>query len=756
MTVKRTPPGGWKSTATTDEHENIPGKDPGESRRWLFSGSGRTSAILIDADSEGSASESTAIDTVEGNYEDVKDTAQTDNTQDTTQTGAVKRRQLGSPNSTNTTPVRDDGKRIKESTTPEVTQTTRTTKSKKHAYTVPIHLPIRSLPSAIHATKILAKELHGLCEQYTNTKVEIKTVSEALDTVAHAFGTHYSEETEHTEQQTDTTVNNLTAQIKNLETQNATLLALIEEYKTNEEENRREQTNTTCTKCNQILDKERQETLRQEKLTSEIQTALNNTPSDEEIAQIAEKEWPQTLYQHTTLVNKNILEPTRTRILLLTDKYDKDLETIEQMNTQFTSASTIYKRLKPGTIVTLHNSVDVEYAEDTDTEMDDDFEKPPRSLIVGKITDNPENTEFIRMMKKLTDKAMKLQTDEPPAIYLSGDRGIPTLRKALEAVCRQIDLKIHIYTKYTHDAQQKKDDLRNFESKSKTVYIKVADGRSYADTVVGLRGHIDQTRAGVKIKGFNKTADGNVAIRLAEISKGGAQTLADDITRGTNAQTRIRHHSAAMTVILRDLDPLLSREQIEEGVREIAQALPDTTIRAQDPRCSPQGTWSSLVTLPAPLARELIERRRLLLGYRSCRVEEWLQVPRCFNCQMTGHLAKDCKNDRVADIRCYRCGEVGHSFKECNKESPKCYNCNSADHLATSRSCPIYRAALQELLTKHRSTNNTANTAQQQPTAPADKADTTADTRKPKPRAVTDSQGWTTPGAKHTAKQTTS
>lgn len=83
---------------------------------------------------------------------------------------------------------------------------------------MPIYLPIRSVQSAIDATKIIAKELHDLCGLYTNTKVEIKTVSETLDIVAYAFETHYGDKVEHTEHQTDSTVANHTEKIKDLET----------------------------------------------------------------------------------------------------------------------------------------------------------------------------------------------------------------------------------------------------------------------------------------------------------------------------------------------------------------------------------------------------------------------------------------------------------------------------------------------------------------------------------------------------------
>ena len=59
---------------------------------------------------------------------------------------------------------------------------------------------------------------------------------------------------------------------------------------------------------------------------------------------------------------------------------------------------------------------------------------------------------------------------------------------------------------------------------------------------------------------------------------------------------------------------------------------------------------------------------------------------RCYRCNKAGHLAKDCENE-VQSGSCYNCGLVGHLQRECPKQTSKsCYKCKETGHLA--KDCP--------------------------------------------------------------------
>jgi len=89
--------------------------------------------------------------------------------------------------------------------------------------------------------------------------------------------------------------------------------------------------------------------------------------------------------------------------------------------------------------------------------------------------------------------------------------------------------------------------------------------------------------------------------------------------------------------------------------------------------------------------------------------------PKCYNCQGSGHLARECPSERQErqersyrprnneGNKCYNCGNTGHFARECTKEprerenrenrgenrgqnDRECYNCKKVGHI--SRDCP--------------------------------------------------------------------
>lgn len=116
-------------------------------------------------------------------------------------------------------------------------------------------------------------------------------------------------------------------------------------------------------------------------------------------------------------------------------------------------------------------------------------------------------------------------------------------------------------------------------------------------------------------------------------------------------------------------------------------------------RATPQGTQVALISLPARIAKKIINDGRLRVGWVRCRIYEHLAPIRCFKCLNYGHIARHCKSDVDRTGICLKCGVDGHKAKQCVAK-PKCVLCKTDsptgnEHPTGSRSCPAYKEALR-------------------------------------------------------------
>lgn len=99
------------------------------------------------------------------------------------------------------------------------------------------------------------------------------------------------------------------------------------------------------------------------------------------------------------------------------------------------------------------------------------------------------------------------------------------------------------------------------------------------------------------------------------------------------------------------------------------------------------------------LFKNIIEVRRVMIGWETCIVYESFDVTRCFKCCGYHHLAKSCN----ASVACSKCGWE-HDFMECKSESFNCVNCVNAsksikdkvdtNHSAFDPECPVFKRKL--------------------------------------------------------------
>nr|CAI5820053.1 unnamed protein product [Callosobruchus analis] len=92
----------------------------------------------------------------------------------------------------------------------------------------------------------------------------------------------------------------------------------------------------------------------------------------------------------------------------------------------------------------------------------------------------------------------------------------------------------------------------------------------------------------------------------------------------------------------------------------------------------------------------LLCRGFVYIGWVRCRLEEHLNVVRCFKCAKYGHISKDCRSENAV---CHKCSE-NHETKHCVSNNKCCPNCKfhnlryktnwPLDHSASSTTCNFY------------------------------------------------------------------
>ncbi|XP_029837418.2 uncharacterized protein LOC115321354 [Ixodes scapularis] len=114
------------------------------------------------------------------------------------------------------------------------------------------------------------------------------------------------------------------------------------------------------------------------------------------------------------------------------------------------------------------------------------------------------------------------------------------------------------------------------------------------------------------------------------------------------------------------------------------------------------GTNTQIIELSANAFRQLINRKRLLIGWTSCPVRENIYVPRCLNCSSYGHTQRQCQNRAT----CPECAGQ-HRHQEYEVITVKCKACSNSNekfesqfdtnHKFTDPLCPTYKAQVERI-----------------------------------------------------------
>lgn len=250
--------------------------------------------------------------------------------------------------------------------------------------------------------------------------------------------------------------------------------------------------------------------------------------------------------------------------------------------------------------------------------------------------------------------------------------------------------------------KQKKKNPTNVETEAKAPRrkrygnaIKVAaeDSTTYAAILKELSEKVTPKKDGEEFKSIRKSKAGEYIFALQEnASLPAMQKLFQEALKD---KARITALTRKTTIEVRNIPDFTTQEEVKEALRkEIGD---ETEISCSLRQAFYSGTMTAVVTLPASVASDLLQKEKIQIGWVRCTMREKVEVTRCYKCHGYGHIATHCKGEDKQNS-CFRCGQEGHKFKKCSNE-PECGACNengevNCKHVTGSKHCTSYQRAL--------------------------------------------------------------
>ena len=365
------------------------------------------------------------------------------------------------------------------------------------------------------------------------------------------------------------------------------------------------------------------------------------------------------------------------------------------------------------------------------TEEDEEKSKPEKVRVIAKST--MKEIEIEESFYNATEKIFQLLKrygENEVTISQIGFKDHKTMRRLIEYIGRNTGINVKLYRDVfgitgrditleeweTNRNRQRKETLV-ITSKNKDNLL------SYAETIKNLRKQIDIQDIGVKVIEVRKV-QGGFALKTAESKEGAADKLEFEIRRAIGEENEIRRSQRKKTIVVRDIEETIEKEEFREAVEKIigqgsivsidmleqkteaemeitdAKGKEKETTQGEDhSRKGDRGRIkfkTAMLTLLEDRGLELLKRKRITVGWGRCRIHEKINPPRCYKCQQFGHASYECKNEEYVKQKCLKCGSEEHMARECQNEV-KCYVFGKEGHRADSMKCEKYREMVERL-----------------------------------------------------------
>ncbi|KAH8303862.1 hypothetical protein KR059_004389, partial [Drosophila kikkawai] len=150
----------------------------------------------------------------------------------------------------------------------------------------------------------------------------------------------------------------------------------------------------------------------------------------------------------------------------------------------------------------------------------------------------------------------------------------------------------------------------------------------------------DSRMAGVgdMVSRVRKTAKGELLIELKKSSGPSLIALKEQIGGVLGGGVPIRTVSPQTTFLIRDLDELVTREELAAELASQANC-PPGAVTIKSIRSLASGGQVAMFSVPETMAGSIDSLGRVKVGWTRCRIKRIESRPRCFRCMETGHIA---------------------------------------------------------------------------------------------------------------------
>lgn len=211
-----------------------------------------------------------------------------------------------------------------------------------------------------------------------------------------------------------------------------------------------------------------------------------------------------------------------------------------------------------------------------------------------------------------------------------------------------------------------------------------------AEIVKGLHGAVNPQEMGVKVHYVRETKSGSVQVKFNENSATPAFYNKVKSTMGDRATCALRTGA----VILYDIEVGATEEDLKRSLAEELQ-VEQTEVTCGNITTSARGR-SLIVSLETNLVPRALQLRSIGGGWPLAKIREKIDPGYCDNCQLFGHLTRQCTSKVRTERRCLNCAMTDHSRAACTNE-PACYVCNGAKHRMNAMACPHFRNCVHQI-----------------------------------------------------------